>query len=364
MTQSASPETSHAPTAAWNAVQGIVRDTVQGEAFGTPAQPHTKIAVVCDNTMGILGGEIDDGLALLYLLGMRSQGVEVALVCTTHGNAPTEQTHRATCNLCGRLFPAVHVARGSDTPLGGAGRQIPRDSPETGDASEAAADLVRLAWENDPRTVELVSLGAVTDLALAERMRPGTLARFASVNLMGGILRTLVLGGRIMGELNFSVDAEATHTVLAAAQSGARLRIADAQDCLALFVDADTFLTQFATRQSAGVTDESAAFVRQTCVPWIERMRDTWAVNGFVCWDVLAAAACLNARGTELVPYRVTLNTRFLETGLLEQAGDDVPDHLCADVCLVRVANAATLISDVYHAWRRGLSEAFGADRR
>ncbi len=135
------------------------------------------VAVVCDNTMGIPGGEIDDGLALLYLLGCAPESVRIELVATTHGNAPTCGTDRATRWLCDQILPDAPVLRGSDAPA-------PGENPAT---SDAARGLVELAWNREAGTVALLSLGATTELAAAERLRPGTRARFGTVCLMGGL---------------------------------------------------------------------------------------------------------------------------------------------------------------------------------
>lgn len=300
-------------------------------ADGTGAR---GVVVVCDNTMGIPGGEIDDGLALLYLLGCRNPRIEVAFVCATHGNAPTERTFEATRALCMQVAPGVPVLRGAD-----AGDPSP---------SEAARALVELAWSDAGPATALLSLGAVTDLATAERLRPGTLSRFGRVCLMGGVTRTLVVGKRIMDELNLSVDADAALAVLA---SGARLSVADAHDCLPLTFAGPEFLGRLGAGCGAG-----AELIARTCTPWIEYARTEWGVDGFVGWDVLAAAALAQPDLVELVPYRVALYSRFLHAGLLCEAGPDVPDELAADVRLVRICDAAALAREVYAAWERALA--------
>ena len=316
--------------------------------------PASSVAVVCDNTMGIPGGEIDDGLALLYLRGCAPEGVRVELVATTHGNASTADTDRATRWLCDRILPGTPVLRGSDTPAAGERAARPNGTAGAADgpapASEAARGLVELAWGRKPGTAMLLSLGATTELAAAERLRPGTLARFGSVCLMGGLTRTLVVGGRIMDELNFSVDAQATREVLASACTGARLRIADAQDCLPLRFDGGEFLDRLGTGEEPGVE-----LIRTTCVPWIERTRETWGVDGFIGWDVLAAVAAAHPEQVAFEPRRVVLNERLLEVGLLEEAGPEVPGDLTAPVELVRVRDGAALREHVYRAWERGL---------
>ncbi len=209
---------------------------------------------------------------------------------------------------------------------------------------------MELAWNRETGTVALLSLGATTELAAAERLRPGTLARFGTVCLMGGLTRTLVIEGRIMDELNLSVDARATREVLACAQRGARLQIADAQDCLPLRFDGAEFLQRLGSGEKPG-----AALIRSTCQPWIEHARKAWGVDGFIGWDVLAAVAAVHPEQVELVPRRVTLNERFLETGLLEEADPEVPDELAAPVELVRVRDGAGLREQAYRAWERGL---------
>ena len=64
------------------------------------------IVIATDNTLGIPAGEIDDGLALLYLLGCQDR-VCVRAICTTHGNASTELTNRATHVLAHALHPLL-----------------------------------------------------------------------------------------------------------------------------------------------------------------------------------------------------------------------------------------------------------------
>ncbi len=318
--------------------------------------PTLPVAVVCDNTMGIPGGEIDDGLALLYLRGCAPEGVRVELVATTHGNAPTADTDRATRWLCKRILPEVPVLRGSDASAPGEKPTLPDGAAGAAGgpapASEAARGLVKLAWERGPGTVTLLSLGATTELAAAERLRPGTLARFGGVCLMGGLTRALVVGGRIMDELNFSVDTRATREVLATARTGARLRIADAQDCLPLRFDGGEFLGRLGTGEKPG-----AELVRTACEPWIERTRETRGVDGFIGWDVLAAVAAAHPEEVELLPRRVVLNRRFLEVGLLEEADPEVPEELTAPVELVHVRDGAALREHVYRTWERGLGQ-------
>ena len=303
------------------------------KAEGASGAPR-RVAVVCDNTMGIPGGEIDDGLALLYLLGCREPAVEVVLVCATHGNAATEETYGATRALCEALMPGVPVVRGADA---GDGRP-----------SAAARALLDLSWSAEGPRTALVSLGAVTDLAAAERLRPGTLARFGEVCLMGGVTRPLVVGTRIMDELNLSADPDAACAVLA---SGARLLVADAHGCLPLTFAGPEFLKRLGEGDAPG-----ARLIDRACRPWVERMRAVWGVDGFVGWDVLAAVAAARPEQVAAAPRRVVCHRRFLAAGLLCEAGPDVPDELAHTVHLVGARDAARTVRDVYACWERALA--------
>lgn len=289
------------------------------------------VLVVCDNTLGIPGGEVDDGLALLYLLGCPER-VRICGVCATHGNAALDHTFEATRRLMGTLAPGIPVVRGADP--GGSG-------------SQDAALLIAQAARPD---AGLLSLGATTDLALAERLRPGCLQTWGEVALMGGVTQTLVVGERIMDELNFSVDAAATYGVLQTARLGARLRIADAQHCLPLFFDAGEFASCMG--DAAGIDSAAAAFVASGCRSWIEHARKAWGVDGFVGWDLLPAVALAEPELVELVPYEVTLDPRMLAVGLLE---GPVPGAPRARVELIAPRNPAEVRAHVYAAWRRAL---------
>lgn len=288
-----------------------------------------EVLVVCDNTLGVPAGEVDDGLALLYLLGC-SDRVRLGGVCATHGNAGLARTFPATRRLMEALVPAVPVVCGAEP--GGAGR------PD-------AARLIARGGE------ALLSLGATTDLALAERLRPGCLGAWGEVALMGGVTRTLVVGERIMDELNFSVDAPATCAVLEAARTGARLRIADAHHCLPLTFDASTFLA-FMRRATEEAPGQAVQLVAQGCREWIDHARSAWGVDGFVGWDLLPAVALAEPELVELVPYEVTVDPRMVAAGLLEPAVDGAP---CAPVHLVVPRDPAAVRARVYAAWGRAL---------
>ena len=69
----------------------------------------------CDNTMGIPGCDVDDGLALLYLLG--SPEVRLLGVTCSYGNSTQEAVCRSTTALLSRWGRQdIPVLRGSEGP--------------------------------------------------------------------------------------------------------------------------------------------------------------------------------------------------------------------------------------------------------
>lgn len=56
-----------------------------------------KVIYDCDNTMGLDNRDIDDGLALVYLV--ENKDVELLGVCTTYANDSLEYVHKQTLEL-------------------------------------------------------------------------------------------------------------------------------------------------------------------------------------------------------------------------------------------------------------------------
>ena len=169
---------------------------------------------------------IDDALALLLAAG--SPEFDLLAVTTVTGNRPVDITTanaRRILDLAGR--ETVPVYAGCARPLGDAQARCNLvhgedglggiELPASRDASSGhAADLIaRTLMESSPRTVTLVAVGPLTNLALAEIKTPGVLRRAHSLVIMGGAAFCL---GNITpaAEFNFYADPLAAHKVLSA----------------------------------------------------------------------------------------------------------------------------------------------------
>src|SRR5262245_60746529 len=143
---------------------------------------------------------IDDALALFFALA--APDVQLEAVTTVSGNAPVAMTTRnalSLLELAGR--GEVPVARGADRPLlrpavhadyvhgkDGAG-EVELPAAQRRPAELHAVEAIIQTVLGAPGEVALVSLGPLTNLALAVRREPRIAEAVREVVIMGGALR-------------------------------------------------------------------------------------------------------------------------------------------------------------------------------
>ena len=163
----------------------------------------------------------DDAVAIL--MALRDPGIEVAAITVVSGNVPVDRGVRnalTTVELCGAEVP---VHRGAEAPLerpatyaeffhgadgmGDMGYAAPGLQPAGDDAVGALIDAVR----SHPGAV-LVTLGPLTNVALAVRREPGIVDGISRCVVMGGAACTV---GNVTpaAEFNLYVDPEAARIV-------------------------------------------------------------------------------------------------------------------------------------------------------
>ena len=218
----------------------------------------------------------DDAVALIMALG--SPHVQVAAITTVAGNVSVEQATRNalfTAELCNSKVP---VYRGASKPLlrpletaewfhgaDGLGDHGYAPSTRTAEAAHAVDAIIATVLANPG--IEIITLGPLTNLALALAREP---------RIVGSVSRCVVMGGAPCcegnvtpaAEFNIWVDPEAARTVFLSglpvemigwqlSRFDAVLNAADIKQILAL----NTPLAEFAIRcNSAG----AAAYQLQT----------------------------------------------------------------------------------------------------
>jgi purine nucleosidase len=219
-----------------------------------------NVILDCDNACGVPGCDIDDALALAYLLG-RDDITLVGVTCV-FGNTGVDRVFRQTAALLSR-------ARADDTPLViGAARAGDQVTP-------AATFLAQTAAEN-PGTLVILATGPLTNIAAAAAYDPAFFQNVRAIYCMGGYFGVQQIGLRAAGELNLSADAAAAHTVL---NSGAPVSLFVTEVCKQL---------SFGLRDLPLLRGLDRRFIRHV-FNWLLLYGTSRGISRFFMWDLLPA---------------------------------------------------------------------------
>lgn len=175
---------------------------------------------------------IDDAVAIAIALG--SPKLDVQLICPIAGNVSVEKTTLNTRRLLTFLNQAPRVVQGSSKPLlrplkdasgvhgktGMDGYPFPEPAVAVDTSLPAAVAMHETVMANS-RSVTLIGIGPLTDIALFIHQYPDDLKKIKELVLMGGALGRGNLG--VLSEFNFGTDPEAAKIVF---NSGLPIRVA------------------------------------------------------------------------------------------------------------------------------------------
>ena len=230
--------------------------------------PKVPLLVDADPSLATFGLDVDDDLALLFLLG--SPEVEVLGVTTVFGNSTGALTHlsaRRTLESAGRADLRV---RGANSPCDAAGARR---------AGEALAESVRA----HPGAA-LLALGPLTNVAAASA-DPEFGALLGALVLMGG------RGRSSLSDFNVRKDPAAAARVLALSCPKTVVTLDLGFSVAISAADADTLCADPASA-IARHRGKLRRFARaQSAVRTLGGRASGEAPGGFHPWDVLAAAA-------------------------------------------------------------------------
>jgi len=266
------------------------------------AAERKKIILDTDTGTGIIGEEVDDGLALL--LALPSPELDLIGVTEVHGNVNVDQgvaNALRILELAGRddvsvykgaSRPLIHEwvrAGGIKEPYGGFSKLSP--------SSTGAIDFIIEKIMENPGKITLVCVGPLTNIAVAIREEPQITQNVKELIIMGGAVDC---PGNVTpaAEFNFWVDPEAAKIVL---HSGARNIT-----LVPLDVTTRTLLTkqQLKRLKSNPVTE----WLKVVVPPWIDRMK----MEGCHLHDPLAVAIAIN---------RNLVETEAIEVDIIDTPG-------------------------------------------
>ena len=290
------------------------------------AQPPTSASpsrVIIDTDPGV-----DDAFALL--LAMRSPELKIEGITPVAGNVPLELTlpnALRMVEIAGRTD--IPVAAGAKTPMtrrlvtaayvhgenGLGGAEFPE--PKTKPVSEPAPEFIRTTVRKHPGEITLITIGPLTNVAMALDLDPDLHGMIPRIVMMGGSLS----GGNITpaAEFNIYVDPEAARIVF---QSGIPITM------VGLDVTRKTGLTDTHVRRLESAQNPVSQAAANIARHAIQHYREAGFLVDPNMHDSLAVAAFLNPSLLKWKEYYVDVETSGELTagetlGYSPTAGDD-----------------------------------------
>lgn len=254
---------------------------------------------------------IDDAMALSY--AVHSPELEVCGVTTTFGNISVEEATRNTLQILELVGAGgIPVYQGASKPLvrelkekaklfhgenglGNIELPLPSGAPQ----SMTAAQYIVAAIESQPHEITLVTVGSMTNLALAIMAAPQIVSLVKRVVVMGGAVT--VPGNRTpVAEANICADPEAASFVF---QSGIPLTL------VGLDVTMQTLLTREHLQQWRERDTKVSRFFADMCDVYMDAYAKVGNVRGCGLHDPLAVGVVIDPTFVKTVPMHVQVDT-------------------------------------------------------
>lgn len=261
-----------------------------------------KIPIIldCDNTYGIYGCDVDDGLALLYLMGCPEADV-IGITCS-FGNSNQEAVYANTIRLLKDLgMENIPVYKGCFS---------------SGNEKTEASVFLAESAEKFGGTLKILCTGSTSNLASAAKINENFYSQIAELSMMGGLTKPLFVGGKPMKELNFSCDSSSSLQIL---KNVKNIKIACAAHCLDSYFSAEELNSKLDSHPGA-----VSSYLRKTLKDWYDINRTYWNIEGIVNWDVMAAAQMMHPELFDLNPSIISPTEDSLTCGFLHGEGEEI----------------------------------------
>lgn len=280
-----------------------------------------KIIFDCDNTFGVKDCDVDDGLALLYLLG--HEEAELLGITCTYGNSDIETVYGNTRSML------EEIGR-KDIP-------VLKGCASASNVQSEAVDFLVEAVNRNPGKISILATGSLTNLHGAYLKDKSFFEKVSEVVLMGGVTEPLVINGKLMAELNFACDPLAAQCVLS---NGRNVAVATGNNCLAAY-----FTREGYNRRLKQSELPAARYIHEKTAYWYDYMKEQFELDGFFNWDVVAAAYIMDIRLFDENETAITPTVESLQEGFLIGSGNDIK------VKLPRIMDPASFEEAVYAAY-------------
>lgn len=224
-----------------------------------------KVILDCDNTIGLEKKDVDDGLALMFLLGR--EDIDLMGITSVFGNSSLKDTYGTTEKMLSDLKLKDKIAHH-------------KGAAEAGDTdTEAAEYLAKMAAENK-NEITLIAIGPLTNLYAAWEIDADFFTNLKEIIIMGGITNELQFGDETIDELNFSCDPKAAEKVL---KAEVPVALMSGNLCLAA-----RFGEQSWKRVNRSQNKAVRAYITDKIKHWYGYSSEMIGLTGFYMWDIVA----------------------------------------------------------------------------
>lgn len=257
-----------------------------------------KVIYDCDNTTGIIGKDIDDGLTLLYL----SKLLEVELLgnTLTFGNGTVAEVEQQSRKMKSLFNLSIDQYPGCE-------KNAPFDSSRP---SPAATFLVNQVKQY-PKQITILATGSMNNLYEASLIDPDFFRMIKQIVIMGGKFAPLSINGQPVDELNLSISHIAATAVL---NSGCKITLVSGQ----YIRDAVLPRKQIESKLCPS-SSESSHWLDQILEAWFRTNQKWWNLDGMINWDGVTAEAMLDPKQFIHKDIFVEASTEHLKQGLIDQ---------------------------------------------
>ena len=274
-------------------IEAMATEEKVTEEMVTQKLKKRKIIFDCDNTMGIPGCDMDDGLCLLYLL--EREDIELLSVSASFGNNETQVVYENTKKM-------LVERKREDIPLWKGGLQA-----EDWD-SESSRNLVKLVRQY-PHEIDLIVTGSLTNIAGAFILDPEFFSLIKGIYFMGGITAPLLFEKKEMKELNFSVDYKASTLVF---RNGKNLHIITGNACLSV-------MTSYSDFKERLEKSELGQYILKKESDWFAYNDKEYGIKGFYNWDMTTVLYYFYPELFFTLEKKIEITEEKLKSGYLEE---------------------------------------------
>lgn len=270
----------------------------------------------------------DDALALMLLCG--NPAVSIEQITTVAGNAEIGKTTRNAAAVLHVIEkPEIPIYSGASQPLqkpltlanvhgksGLDGANLPEE--HTVSLTNDAPDRIIQAIRSKPRgSVTLLTLGPLTNIALALHRDPTLLEACAETIIMGGAIHVPGNKSRV-AEFNIFVDPHAAEIVLAAPGNKTLVPLDACNETVLQMSDLDQY-------PNTRTTD----FLRDILKPYIKNIEHFLGVRGALLYDPLAAyyAIAPSEFETDMMDIRIETRGVYTEGMTVAERRTNIPSE-------------------------------------